>query len=1079
MCASDDDELQRDRKYNMASNTAARTDRGQAFAEFALIILVLMFLIFVIVEGARILQANLTAQNAARAAGRYAITGQFDPSCLSDTPPCEDPRVASIKAEAIRNLAGLPLDDSAVYEDPNYYLVEVIGTDENGNQIPDYAGAPGMPVMVRVTYRVGMVTPLTQPIANTVRVIGQVVMNNEHFSQVNNANKEAPELAPFPTAGASPTPIPPDLQITKSDSVDPAVVGEPFEYVIEVVNVGQVDANNVEVVDQLPAGITYLDGPVGCSYNSGVVTCSGFNIPANTSRSLTLEVEPELSVADSTVTNEATVNLAGDPDTSNNTDTETTEIVHIPTDADLQLAKNASATLIATGDELVYVVGVFNHGLATANNVVVTDILPAGVSFVSATVFPSGSCDAPQGNTLTCNLGTIERDGNASVSIRVATTQEGIITNTASVTADEPDPNPDNNEDSVDVEVQDVADLGVTKSSSPSPGVGEDMTYTINVINNGPADTSGVQIQDSLPQSVDFVSAAPSQGNCNESGNVVTCNLGNLADGASATVEIEVVPREVGSISNVVTVTGADEDPYEPNDSYTLNTTVQHRADLSITKTDDVDPVEAATELGYRLTVTNHGPSVAEGVVVADTLPPDVTFVSASGSQGTCGGSNSNVNCNLGRIGVGATATIDITLIPRSEGTITNRATVNSSTTDPDPSNNTANQTTVVEANNAYIVLDQICGEPGDSVALHGFGWPAPGGNGANNYQTYVEWAPQGSNDWEMMSLSPAGNPFNNSVPNWKVNITIPAGTEDGTYVVRAVFDRSKRDKPAPEDTAIFQIPCPAPDLIVSDPVLVTTGNIVAGEPVVFTADVENVGNLDAVSQFFTGLYFNPSPAPSSNDTHIDEEFRAAIVAVNGLAANATKTVTFTVESGFSMGGTHQVYAVVDSDPAPEGVIDTEHVETNNISNAVQVQAQAAPTPTPTVTPSPTVTPTPGDGPSPTPSVTPSPTTTPTPRPTEQPGRLAILVYNEDGQPQANVELNLIDESDSTVVDTAHSSTSGTHLFEGVAPGTYTVTACIRIENVDYYAFVSGITVNSGTVLSRVLFLEEAPGGCV
>ncbi len=82
--------------------------KGQALVEFALISIVLLTIIFAIVEGGRLFQGWLTVQNSARAAGRYAITGQFDPACLNVFPPCLDPRVKSIEARSAANCCRRP-----------------------------------------------------------------------------------------------------------------------------------------------------------------------------------------------------------------------------------------------------------------------------------------------------------------------------------------------------------------------------------------------------------------------------------------------------------------------------------------------------------------------------------------------------------------------------------------------------------------------------------------------------------------------------------------------------------------------------------------------------------------------------------------------------------------------------------------------------------------------------------------------------------------------------------------------------------------------------------------------------------
>ena len=130
-------------------------------------------------------------------------------------------------------------------------------------------------------------------------------------------------------------------------------------------------------------------------------------------------------------------------------------------------------------------------------------------------------------------------------------------------------------------------------------------------------------------------------------------------------------------------------------------------ADLQITKTDSPDPVTVGSSLTYTLVITNHGPLGATGVTLTDTLPTTATFASVTPSQGTCNGT-STVVCNLGSLTNGANAAVTLVVTPTMVGTLTNRATVTGNERDDNMTNNSATQSTVVNALNQAPVLGAI-----------------------------------------------------------------------------------------------------------------------------------------------------------------------------------------------------------------------------------------------------------------------------------------------------------------------------------------------------------------------------------
>jgi uncharacterized repeat protein (TIGR01451 family) len=124
-------------------------------------------------------------------------------------------------------------------------------------------------------------------------------------------------------------------------------------------------------------------------------------------------------------------------------------------------------------------------------------------------------------------------------------------------------------------------------------------------------------------------------------------------------------------------------------------------ADLKVTKTDGPDPVALGSALTYTIQVQNLGPDAATGVVVTDSLPREVDFVSATATQGKCTAKGKKVTCELGAmpaptIDYGGPPSVTITVIPRKVGTISNTASVDGVEKDPVGKNNKATATTTV-----------------------------------------------------------------------------------------------------------------------------------------------------------------------------------------------------------------------------------------------------------------------------------------------------------------------------------------------------------------------------------------------
>ena len=362
--------------------------------------------------------------------------------------------------------------------------------------------------------------------------------------------------------------------------------------------------------------------------------------------------------------------------------------------ANLSLSKSDSPNTVTAGQNVTYTLDVANAGPSTAHGVTISDPLPPGTSFVSA---DNGGTLA--GGTVTWNLGDVAAGATPSVHlvVKVNSGRTADVSNTATVSSTTTDPNSANNSDTEATTVVTSANLSITKSDSPDPVLANDtLTYTLTVANAGPSDANAVQVSDTLPAGVAFVSATPSKGSCSQAAGVVSCSLGGVADATSETVTIVVTaPSGAGTLSNTATVSSSTSDPASGNNSDTEGTTVSPSADLSIAKSDSADPVTAGTDLTYAVVITNGGPSSATSVVATDPVPAGTSFVSADGGGTESGGT---VTWNLGTIANGASVTRHVTVhvAPGRTAALSNTASVSSAVGDPTPGNDSDTEGTTV-----------------------------------------------------------------------------------------------------------------------------------------------------------------------------------------------------------------------------------------------------------------------------------------------------------------------------------------------------------------------------------------------
>ncbi|MEI7595271.1 MAG: gliding motility-associated C-terminal domain-containing protein [Bacteroidota bacterium] len=369
----------------------------------------------------------------------------------------------------------------------------------------------------------------------------------------------------------------------------------------------------------------------------------------------------------------------------------TLTIVHL---ANLSITKTVNNANPVIGN-VVYTITIKNNGPSIAENVVVNDALPVGLTFVSETN-TVGNWSAPNLTIGNMNVGATEVL-TITAALDPNLVNGTLIQNTASITSNTMDPDMSDNTSSVIIIVNAKSELSITSISESNPVIaGDTLTYTITVKNNGFSDAQNVVVTDNLPSETSFISATPSVGNWNTQ----TWNIGTLADGFEATLKIVTlvktnVPHGT-TIGNTASVTTTSYDPILTNNVAKEFTFVNARADLMITKTANASVIVAGENVTYTITVKNNGLSDAQEVVVTDILPPSLTLISATPSTGTW----TNPEWTIGTIAFNAQETIKIVAKVSSgvltDSVITNTATVTSITLDSIVANNTSTTTITI-----------------------------------------------------------------------------------------------------------------------------------------------------------------------------------------------------------------------------------------------------------------------------------------------------------------------------------------------------------------------------------------------
>ena len=290
-----------------------------------------------------------------------------------------------------------------------------------------------------------------------------------------------------------------DIAVAKTASPTTVIPTGVITYTIEITNFGPDPAEDVVLTDIVPGEVLNpefsIDG--GSVFNPWTGSFNIGTLPADETETIIIKGMVDGSAPLSTIRNQAAANSSTpDPDLTNNS---AFADVHISPVADIAIEKTAPPMVLHPGDTLTYTLTVTNAGPNLATNVVVTDNIPA-----ETLMNPQFTVDGiPRGAWPgSYNLGTISAMSERTITIScvVSPGAIGTVENIATVLGTTPDPHLENNLSRIDVEVEALADVMITKTAQPrSVNPGDTLTFTLLAANRGPSTAEDVVVTDNLP----------------------------------------------------------------------------------------------------------------------------------------------------------------------------------------------------------------------------------------------------------------------------------------------------------------------------------------------------------------------------------------------------------------------------------------------------------------------------------------------------------------------------------------------------------------------------------------------------
>ena len=357
------------------------------------------------------------------------------------------------------------------------------------------------------------------------------------------------------------------------------------------------------------------------------------------------------------------------------------------------------ASPIGTGQPFTYTATVTNNGTNTANNIsLVCAAFGGGVQVDAAkTTINQGTISVETGG-IYATIGSLAPGISAKATITATATQSGQINLTGLTYSSEPETTTTDNSTHEVVTVAAAPDLVVQGSGPSSVAINQPATFTFTVRNSGSGAASGVKLTIPLPTGSSYSNGTTSQGSIGQTGTSVLVDIGTMAANAVITVKVPVAASAQGTLSLTATATLTETDPTPANNSTTVSVTVLSAPNMQTVVTSPGPNIYLGQIATYLITITNHGQTTANNVVVNANLSPAGEFINTFATQGTSTSHPGTVQAALGSIKPGESAVVTVNVRPIQAGVATLGATTTSTEPDADPQDNTGAASVTVVA---------------------------------------------------------------------------------------------------------------------------------------------------------------------------------------------------------------------------------------------------------------------------------------------------------------------------------------------------------------------------------------------